>query len=80
MICITTKLMENPRINFDDLELLRQFNTKCANQWDRTLLEVRAVLLVKLTAFEAELDKICGNAGRVEEEEEEAEENDKVEG
>ena len=41
---------------------------------------MRAVLLVKLTALEAELDKICGKAGLVEEEEEEAEEKDKLEG
>lgn len=72
--------MENPSNNLDDLELLRQFNTKCVNQCDRTLREVGAVLLVKLTAFEAELDNIWGKAGRVEEEEEEEEEKDRFEG
>lgn len=39
-----------------------------------------AVLLLKLTAFEAELESICGKAGRVEEDEDEADENDRLEG
>lgn len=80
IIWIATKVIDKPKSNLEDLELLRQFNTKWVNQCDRTRLEVGAVLLVKLTAFEAELDKICGRAGRVEEEEEEAEEKDRFEG
>lgn len=50
------------------------------NQCDLTLLEVGAVLLEKFTAFEAELERICGKAGRVDEDEEEADENDRLDG
>lgn len=70
--------MESPKSNLEDLELLRQFKTKCVNQCERTRREVGAVLREKFTAFDAELDKICGNAGRVDEDEEDAEENDKL--
>lgn len=76
---MATSVIVKPKCNLEDRELRRQFNTKCVNQWDRTLLEVDVALLVKLTALDAELDKICGKAGRVDEEEE-PEENDVLEG
>jgi hypothetical protein len=77
---MATRVIEKPNSSLDERELRRQFNTKCVNQCDRTLLEVDVALLVKLTALDAELDRICGKAGRVEEEEEEAEEKDVLEG
>lgn len=58
MICTATNVIDRPSSSLLDRELLRQFSTKCVNQWDRTRLDVGAALRVKLTAFEAEFDRI----------------------
>lgn len=57
LACVATKESVAARINLDVRELRRQLKTKCVNQCDRTLRDVGAALLDRLTALEGKLSR-----------------------